>query len=70
MKVKSYIKDTNDFLHKVIANKYFEKGTLLVTMASLYTNIPNKEGLTGSMQALEKHRTAMSNPGTCQLSGS
>ena len=59
MKVKSYIRDTNDFLHKLKVLEEFEEGTLLVTMdvTSLYTNIPNNEGLRASMQALEKHRT-------------
>ena len=58
MKVKSYIRDTNDFLHKLRAFETFIDGTLLVTMdvTSLYTNIPNNEGLKASFQALIKHR--------------
>ena len=59
MMVKSYIKDTNDFLHKLNAVETFADGILLVTMdvTSLYTNIPNNEGLKASFQALLKHRT-------------
>ena len=57
MKVKSYIWDTNDLLHKIKTWEVFEDGTLLVTMdlTSLYTNIPKKKSLRASMLALEKH---------------
>ena len=59
MKVKSYVRDTNDFLHKLRNVEKLVEGTLLVTMdvTSLYTNIPNNEGLRASLIALEKYRT-------------
>ena len=47
MTVKSYLQDTNDFLHHINQIGTVDEGTLLVTMdvTSLYTNIPNDEGL-------------------------
>ena len=58
MKVRSYLRDTNDFLHHINQIGTVEEGTLLVTMdvTSLYTNIPNDEGIRASMRALEKFR--------------
>ena len=59
MKVRSYVRDTNDFLHKIHSVGKLLEGTILVTMdvTSLYTNIPNDEGLKASLLALQKHRT-------------
>ena len=59
MRVKSYVRDTNDFLHRINALEVFMEGVLMVTMdvTSLYTNIPNDEGLRASMAALMKFRT-------------
>ena len=44
----SYVKDTNDFLNKLeICSSEIDNNTILVTMdvKSLYTNIPNDEGI-------------------------
>jgi hypothetical protein len=43
----SYIRDTQDFISKIVDGKPREPGTLLVTLdvTSLYTNIPNEDGI-------------------------
>ena len=58
MKVRSYLRDTNDLLHHLMKVGNCTEGTLLVTMdvTSLYTNIPNDEGIRASMRALERFR--------------
>ncbi|KXJ09041.1 hypothetical protein AC249_AIPGENE26933 [Exaiptasia diaphana] len=53
--IPSYIKDTNHFLHTVLnLNTPLPEGSLLVTIdvVSLYTNIPQDEGILASMEAL------------------
>ncbi len=55
-KIPSYIKDTNYFLQIVFGPKFnFRKGNILVTMdvKSLYTNIPQDEGIRCCLQALQ-----------------
>jgi hypothetical protein len=44
---KSYIRDTQDFISKIVDGKPRKPGTLLVTLdvTSLYTNIPNEDGI-------------------------
>jgi hypothetical protein len=44
---KSYIRDTQDFISKIVNGKPRKPGTLLVTLdvTSLYTNIPNEDGI-------------------------
>ena len=57
-KIPSYIKDTNHFLQIVLGpDVNFRKGDLLVTMdvKSLYTNIPQDEGIRCCLQALQNH---------------
>ena len=46
-KVKSYIKDTNQFLNKIKKLGSLPDGAILCTMdvAGLYPNIPHREGL-------------------------
>ena len=63
-KVKSYVQDTNDFLNRLNALGLQPENTLLVTMdvTSLYTNIPNDEGLRASMLALENYRQGQVRP--------
>ena len=58
-KLKSYIKDTTDFLNKLEEIHQLPKGAFLVTMdvKSLYTNIPHREGITAVAQTLEKDDT-------------
>ena len=45
--IKSHIKDTTDFINKIEAIKNLPEDTILVTMdvKSLFTNIPNSEGI-------------------------
>ncbi len=54
-KLRSYIKDTTDFLNKLSHLKNLPKNAILVTMdvASLYTNIPHNEGINAVAQSLE-----------------
>jgi hypothetical protein len=49
----SYVKDTKDFINKIESFKP-KKESILVTMdvSSLYTNIPNHEGLVATQQTL------------------
>ena len=58
MKVKSYTRDTNDFLNKVLSLGDMAAGTLLITMdvTALYTNIHNDAGIRASLLSLEKYR--------------
>ena len=51
----SYLKDTTDFLNK-LKDQRVQKNTILVTMdvKSLYTNIPNQEGIQAVKSVLEK----------------
>ena len=50
----SYIKDTSDFIKKIVETKDINKDTILVTLdlKSLYTNIPNHEGIEAVKSAL------------------
>ena len=51
--IPSYVKDTNDFINKINAVKSVPKNSYLVTMdvRSLYTNIPNAEGISAVKRA-------------------
>ena len=53
--LRSYIKDTTDFLNKISHLKNIPKDSILVTMdvKSLYTNIPHNEGINAVAQSLE-----------------
>ena len=62
-KADSYIKDTKDFVTRIENLKGFNNpiiGTLDVT--SLYTNIPNTEGLSSVEKILKKERPEQENP--------
>ena len=50
----SYIKDTSDFINRINETKDVNKDTILVTLdvKSLYTNIPNHEGIEAAKSAL------------------
>ena len=65
----SYIKDTTRFLQKLQTLGSLPEGTLLVTLnvASLYTNIPNNEGLEAARLALFRDRGLMCNPSNDSL---
>ena len=67
--IKSYIRDTTDFLHKINNIQALPPGTLLVTLdvTSLYTNIPKKEGIWAVPKALAKHRPGQQHPSNQSL---
>ena len=50
----SYIKDTSDFINRINETKEINKDSILVTLdvKSLYTNIPNHEGIEAVKSAL------------------
>ena len=56
--VKSYIKDTNDFLLKLQSLPPLTKDDILcsIDVVGLYPNIPNEEGLAAIKKALDKRR--------------
>lgn len=58
-KLSSYVKDTTDFLNKIEKVDRVPANTYLVSMdvRSLYTNIPNEEGLEALRHTLEKRRS-------------
>jgi len=64
--IKSYIKDTTDFVTKIHNIRDIPNNTLLVTLdvSSLYTNIPNLEGIRACAKALIKSRRAEDTPPT------
>ena len=53
--IKSHIKDTTDFINKIETITDLPENTILVTMdvKSLFTNIPNTEGINAVAKALE-----------------
>ena len=62
-KIKSFIKDTTDFIYK-IENLDIPDDTILVTfdVVSLYTNIPNEEGILAVAKSLQKHEPPFTSP--------
>ena len=56
--IKSYVRDTTDFIKKLNAIGEIPPSCVLVTMdvTSLYTNIPNDEGLRAAMKLLTEYR--------------
>ena len=62
-KIKSYIKDTTDFIHKK-ENLVLPDNYILFTMdvTSLYTNIPNDEGIRAVAKCLQKNPPSMAPP--------
>ena len=56
--IRSYLKDTTDFIKKLESLPKLEQNSLLCTldMSSLYTNIPNLEGKRAVARSLIKHR--------------
>jgi hypothetical protein len=60
----SYVRDTTDFLCKLEDVTDLLPGALLCTIdvTSLYTNIPNDEGISACKKILNKHRTFSNTP--------
>lgn len=54
-KIPSYLKDTTDFLQKLLSLGPLPQGCILVTLdvSSLYTNIPHNEGIEACQRALQ-----------------
>ena len=62
-KLKSHIKDTTDFIHK-IESLEIPDNAILVTLdvVSLYTNIPNEEGIRSVARSLVKNPPPLTTP--------
>ena len=60
--IPSNVKDTQDFLKKLKKIKDIPQEDLLVTLdvKSLYTNIPNNEGIKAVEESYEKYKKAVS----------
>ena len=65
----SYVRDTTHFLHKLINLGDLPDNCLLATLdvASLYTNIPNDQGITAARETLDQFRNARDKPSTEHL---
>ena len=61
-KLKSYVKDTTDFIKKIEAIDHVSDDSYLVSLdvRSLYTNIPHKEGIEAVKQKLKKSKPSIS----------
>jgi hypothetical protein len=66
---KSYVKDTTDFLNKIEALEPLPENSILATVdvTSLYTNIPNQEGITACNSQLNKVRLTGDVPPTTSI---
>ena len=55
--IPSYVKDTSDFLRKINAVEFGQDSSYLVSLdvKSLYTNIPNAEGIKAVKESLDNH---------------
>jgi len=62
--IKSYVKDTTDFVNKIENIPNLPVDTILATIdvTSLYTNIPNDEGILACKKMLNKHRSTSEQP--------
>ena len=60
----SYVKDTTDFINTIEAMEPLSKDTIIGTldMGSLYTNIPNDEGIEAVSRVLANNRHPWANP--------
>ena len=67
--IRSYIKDTTDFLSMLESLGQLPPNCILVTLdvASLYTNIPNKEGCIAALSGLDRIRGGATNPSNTHL---
>jgi len=68
-KTRSYIKDSTDFISRINDIKNLSPDTLLVTLdvSSLYTNIPNGEGIMACSLALSANRSTTDRPSVQNL---
>lgn len=66
---KSFIQDTTDFLNRLQEVGPLPENCYLVTLdvTSLYTNIPNYEGMRAVTKALSKHRKGKNNPSNTSI---
>jgi peptide-methionine (R)-S-oxide reductase len=66
---RSYVKDTTDFINKIEALPPLPEGALLCTVdvTSLYTNIPNEEGIQACKNILELHRDNSEKPNNTNI---
>ena len=57
--LKSYVKDTSDFINKIEQQPAVPNNAFLISMdvRSLYTNIPHKKGIEAVEQSLQKRPT-------------
>ena len=60
--INSYVKDSTDFLKRIfrLNNNIPTNNNILVTIdvKSLYTNIPNEEGISASINLLKEHNAS------------
>jgi len=68
-KTASYVKDTTDFINKIESIDKVSAGTILCTIdvTSLYTNIPNNEGIIACQKQLESHRPGPQKPSNLNI---
>ena len=61
-KLKSYVKETTDFIKKIEAIDHLSDDSYLVSfhVLSLYTNIPHNEGIEAVKQKLTKSKPVIS----------
>jgi len=66
---KSYVKDTTDFINKIEAVPNLRPGTIMCTIdvTSLYTNIPNQEGIDACKKFLSTSRDSNANPSNISI---
>jgi len=66
---KSFVKDTTDFINKIEAIPPLKQNALLCTVdvTSLYTNIPNTEGILASASYLNQERRGHHHPSNANL---
>ena len=62
--VKSYVKDSTDFINKIESNATLPVGTIIRTLdvSSLYTNIPHEEGIESIKNQLVLNRESFEKP--------
>ena len=67
--IRSYIKDTSDFLNMLGSVGRLPENCILATLdvASLYTNIPNQEGRQAVLESLNTYRGYVQNPANYYL---
>ena len=62
LKLNSYIKDTKDFLKRIMKNRHFANKTeylVTIDVKSLYTNIPTPQGISSCIYYIKKHRDSL-----------